>query len=173
MRQRLYFVIVVLIAAGLGGGCRNSERFSKTAKVDREITGAWRTRVQFGSGALAATKDLEFMYVFNAGGTMTESSNYDAAPPVPPAYGVWRGIGGNQFEAKYEFSLTRVPDTSEHLPTGSGWLPAGHGVLSEIIRLSDSGKAYTSSIRYEIYDQSGTRVQDRGEGSGEGVRVEF
>ena len=35
-------------------------------------------------------KDLEFMYVFNVGGTMTASSNYDGAPPVPPAYGVWR-----------------------------------------------------------------------------------
>jgi hypothetical protein len=45
------------------------------------------------------------MYVFNTGGTMTESSNYDGAPPVPPAYGVWRSVGPNEFEAK--MSTTR------------------------------------------------------------------
>ena len=36
---------------------------------------------------LAAMKNLEFMYVFDADGTMTESSNYDSFPPGPPAYG--------------------------------------------------------------------------------------
>ena len=41
---------------------------------------------------LEETKDLEFMYAFNVSGTMTESSNYDAAPPVPPAYGVWKKV---------------------------------------------------------------------------------
>src|SRR4051812_3339242 len=54
------------------------------------LEGAWRSRVQFSSGDFAPVKDLEFLYVFNRGGTMTESSNYDSLPPSPPAYGVWR-----------------------------------------------------------------------------------
>lgn len=62
------------------------------APADRKspLVGAWRSSLQFESGAFAAIKDLEFMYVFNEGGTMMESSNYDGAPPVPPAYGVWQ-----------------------------------------------------------------------------------
>lgn len=48
------------------------------------LTGAWRASIQFSSGAFSGIKDLEFLYVFNAGGTLTESSNYDGAPPVPP-----------------------------------------------------------------------------------------
>jgi hypothetical protein len=41
--------------------------------------GQWRARLQIRNGDFAAVGDLESMYVFNAGGTMTESSNYDAA----------------------------------------------------------------------------------------------
>jgi len=65
-----------------------------------------RSSVQFTSGPFAEVNDLEFMYVFNAGGTLTESSNYDGAPPVPPAYGVWHSIGPNEFEARYEYFTT-------------------------------------------------------------------
>jgi hypothetical protein len=50
-----------------------------------DLAGEWRAQLQFSSGAFAPIKDLEFMYSFNQGGTMTESSNYDASPPVPPA----------------------------------------------------------------------------------------
>ena len=53
-----------------------------------DLAGEWRAQLQFTSGAFASIKDLEFMYSFNQGGTMTESSNYDASPPVPPAYGI-------------------------------------------------------------------------------------
>ena len=60
------------------------------------IVGAWKGKVKFNSGAFAEVKDLEFMYVFNAGGTMTESSNYDGALPVPPAYGIWKKTGENK-----------------------------------------------------------------------------
>ncbi len=31
------------------------------------MAGAWRSQVQFSGGTFAAMKDLEFMYVFNAG----------------------------------------------------------------------------------------------------------
>ena len=64
-----------------------------SAVASPELLGEWRAQLQFTSGAFAAVKDLEFMYVFNSGGTMTESSNYDASPPVPPAYGIWRTVG--------------------------------------------------------------------------------
>src|SRR5215831_20302329 len=75
--------------------------------ADRYLVGAWRGSVQFSSGSLAAIKDLEFMYVFNAGGTMTESSNYDGAPPVPPAYGVWQLVADREYEAKYIYYWTK------------------------------------------------------------------
>ncbi|HET6272831.1 MAG TPA: hypothetical protein VFG32_07620, partial [Bacteroidota bacterium] len=89
-------IIFVLFTALLATGCAVQKK-----SEDNSLVGAWRSKVQFKSGAFAAVKDLEFMYVFNAGGTMTESSNYDGAPPVPPAYGMWRKLGPGQFEAKY------------------------------------------------------------------------
>jgi len=49
---------------------------------DDALVGAWRSRIQFTSGAFAGITDLQFMTVYNAGGTLTESSNYDGAPPV-------------------------------------------------------------------------------------------
>lgn len=57
---------------------------------------AWRSQIRFSSGALAEIKDLEFMYAFNVGGTLTESSNYGGAPPVPPASRVWKKSGLHQ-----------------------------------------------------------------------------
>lgn len=89
-----------------------------------ELLGQWRAQLQFTSGAFAAIKDLEFMYVFNSGGTMTESSNYDGAPPVPPAYGIWRNTGPKQFEVKYEFYVTKAPAAFEEISKGGGWGPA-------------------------------------------------
>ena len=84
------------------------------------LTGAWHGNVQFTSGAYAGIKDAEFMYVFNAGGTMTESSNYDASPPGPPAYGMWRNTGARQFEARYEVFLTKSPKPLEEIAKGGG-----------------------------------------------------
>ena len=57
---------------------------SAEVAAGNNLVGAWRSNLQFSEGTFAALKDLEFLYVFNAGGTMTESSNYDGAPPVPP-----------------------------------------------------------------------------------------
>ena len=94
---------------------------SETAAID--LVGEWRAQLQFTSGAFASIKDLEFMYVFNQGGTMTESSNYDASPPVPPAYGIWRKVGAREFEAKYEFYVTKAPATFDEIAKGGGWGP--------------------------------------------------
>ena len=89
------------------------------------LVGAWRGKVQFTSGAFAATTNLEFCYVFNEGGTMTESSNYDGAPPVPPAYGVWCKCGDRQYQAKYLYFWTKAPTDLQELSKGGGWSPGG------------------------------------------------
>lgn len=137
------------------------------------LVGAWRSQIRFKSGALVDVKDLEFMYVFNAGGTMTESSNYDGAPPVPPAYGAWRKGAPHQFEAKYAFYMTKAPASFDEIAKGGGWSPAGHGVLSEKITLSDDGQTYKSTITYAAFDQAGKPAEGGGEGTGVGTRMSF
>jgi hypothetical protein len=137
-----------------------------------DLVGAWRATVDFESGAFAAFGDLEFMYVFNAGGTMTESSNYDGAPPVPPAYGIWRRTGPSTFEAKYQYYATRPPADLDDIVGGGGWMPAGHGVFIETITLYDDGRTFESTMRYEGYDKDGARV-DAGDAHVRGVRLEF
>ena len=137
------------------------------------LVGAWRSQIRFSGGSFVEMKDLEFMYVFNAGGTMTESSNYDGAPPVPPAYGVWRRSGSRQFEASYAFYITRAPETFADIAKGGGWAPTGRGVLTERITLSDDGKSYRSTIAYAAFDQTGKPVEGGGEGNGAGTRMSF
>ena len=137
------------------------------------LVGAWRSRIQFSSGAFAAMKDLEFMYVFNAGGTLTESSNYDGAPPVPPAYGVWREVGPQQYEARYLFYITRPPARLEDMTGGGGWMPSGHGVFTERIRLAADGKSFESTIAYEAFDSLGKPAVGGGPATGHGVRIDF
>lgn len=134
------------------------------------VVGAWRSSVQFTSGAFAPVQDLEFLYVFNEGGTMTESSNYDAAPPVPPAYGVWRQVKPDEFQAQYEFFMT-APSKPEAFGTGGGWLPSGRGVLTERIKLSRDGHSFTSSIRYEAFNAKGDPIEGGGTGKGRGSRI--
>ncbi|MGH8172455.1 MAG: hypothetical protein ACREPX_04870 [Rhodanobacteraceae bacterium] len=137
------------------------------------LTGAWRSHIRFASGAFAGADDLEFMLVFNAGGTMTESSNYDGAPPVPPAYGIWRENGPRQFEARYSFYMTKPPTNFDEVAKGGGWLPAGHGMLTEKITLSEDGKSFKSTIVYASFDAAGNPAEGGGEGTGEGVRMGF
>lgn len=134
------------------------------------LAGAWRSSIQFESGAFATIKDLEFMYVFNAGGTMTESSNYDGAPPVPPAYGVWREIGPDEFEAQYEFFATQ-PSEPEAFQKGAGWLPAGRGVMTERITVSADGQTFTSTLRYEALGMNGEPVEGGGDATGRATRI--
>jgi hypothetical protein len=138
------------------------------------LVGAWRSKVVFRSGALAEMKDLEFLYAYNAGGTMTESSNYDeAANSSPPAYGVWKQTGPRTFETKYVFYTTKAPGPGEGSPNGSDWWPAGHGVLTESIHLSDDGSTYASTIKLATFDRAGTPTDGGGEGTGAGTRIAF
>jgi len=157
----------VLAALFLSAGCA-----SNNAPATAPLVGAWRSSVQFEAGAFAEIKDLEFMYVFHSDGTMTESSNYDAAPPVPPAYGVWRAAGPNEFEAKYEFYATK-PSDPDAFKNGAGWMPAGHGVLTERIKLADDGNAFTSTLTYEPFDQRGEPTTGGGTAKTRAVRIRF
>jgi hypothetical protein len=136
------------------------------------FVGAWRSSLQFDNGAFAEIKDLEFMYAFNAGGTMTESSNYDGAPPVPPAYGVWRKTGPSEYELKYEYYSTAPAEEPAFLK-GAGWLPSGRGVFTETIKLAADGKTFTSAMRYEAFDAKGNAAEVGGTANGHAVRIGF
>jgi hypothetical protein len=137
------------------------------------LVGPWRGHVQFTDGAFAAVKDLEFMYTFNAGGTMTESSNYDGAPPVPPAYGAWRKIGEKKYEAKYSFYWTKPPVNFDEIAKGNGWAPGGHGVLTQEITVSADGNGFDSTIRLQMYDQSGRPTDPESRATAQATRMGF
>jgi len=164
--ETLWFLSAFLLLAG----CATNY---PTKTSDTGLIGSWRSRIQFTSGAFASIKDLEFMYVFNTGGTMTESSNYDGAPPVPPAYGVWRKVGPCEFEAKYVFYSTKSPGKFEDIATGGGWLPSGCGVFTEKIRIASDGKRFQSKIRYEAFDPAGRPVDGGGAAEASGERIAF
>lgn len=132
-----------------------------------EIVGAWKGNVQFTTGVYSEIKNFEFMWVFNSGGTMTESSNYDGVPPTPPAYGIWKSIGDKQYEARYEFYWNKVPASYEELAKTSGFPNVGYGVLSEKITLSENGKSYSSKIKFNLFDQTGKQTVFNEEGIAE------
>jgi hypothetical protein len=164
---------IVLCAILVVAGCGAVHGMFGGEAARGNLAGAWRSQVQFSSGSFAGIGDLQFIYVFNEGGTLTESSNYDGAPPVPPAYGVWRKLAPRAYEARYEFYLTKAPAKVEDLARGGGWLPAGRGVLNESITLSDDGQSFTSKIKYQGLDALGKPTSDTGEAEGQGVRIEF
>ena len=168
----LVLVAVVLVSAVVRSApAPLAASAAGTAAAD--LQGEWRAKLQFSSGAFASIKDLEFMYSFNQGGTMTESSNYDASPPVPPAYGIWRKVGGKEYEAKYEFYVTVAPKDFDAIAKGGGWGLGGRGVFVERITLSDDGKSFTSKIKYDQFDTAGKPAEGGGEATGQGVKLTF
>ena len=146
---------------------------AQTGKGADSLVGAWRGKVQFTSGVFAETKDLEFMYTFHLGGTMTESSNYDAVPPVPPAYGIWRKVGDRKYEAKYHFFQSKAMTTSEELFKTGGWGPDGQGVLVQKVSLSVDGTTFDSRITLQLFDKDGKPVEGGGEGTATAERIRF
>lgn len=170
-RLTLVMLATVLVLAGCGGG----QSLPISAVGDRGmLVGAWRSKMVFRSGPLAAMKDLEFLYAYNLGGTMTESSNYDeASNSSPPAYGLWRQIGARTFETKYVFYTTKEPDLDGGAGGTRDWWPAGHGVLTERITLSDDRQTYVSTVKLTTYDRTGAPIAPDGEGTGAGTRIVF
>jgi len=171
MRTISRLSLLVLALVGVAAWLRPAPSASKPAALD--LAGEWRAQLQFSSGAFATIKDLEFMYAFNQGGTMTESSNYDASPPVPPAYGIWRKVGDRAFEAKYEFYVTKAPAAFDEIAKGGGWGPAGRGVFVERITIADDGKSFVSKIKYDQFDAAGKPAEGGGEAQGKGVKLSF
>ena len=170
-RVRAAAVVALALAAAPLAGCTRAPELTPAAPP--AIVGAWRSSVQFKSGAFASIKDLQFLYVFNAGGTMTESSNYDEAPPVAPAYGEWREMGPHDFLARYRFFTTNAPKEAQALVTGGGWSPAGTGVLIENIHIADDGLTYKSTISLRLFDIAGKPVPGGADGAAQGVREGF
>ena len=165
----LLLLLIVLVAVA----ARVQPKAPAATNPAVDLQGEWRAQLKFSSGAFVSMKDLEFMYSFNQGGTMTESSNYDAAPPVPPAYGIWRKVSDLEYEAKYEFYVTKPPAAFEEITKGSGWGPAGRGVFVERITLSKDGKSFTSKIKYDQFDTAGKPAEGGGEATGKGVKLTF
>jgi hypothetical protein len=58
------------------------------------------------------------------------------------------------------------------LRTG-GFPNAGYGVLSEKITLSEDGKAYSSTIKFNLFDQTGRQTVFNNEATAEAKRMEF
>lgn len=134
MNRHVKPLLVALTAGAVIAGCNNPSSSQATMSfASSTLAGAWRSKISFRTGSFAPVKDLEFLYAYNAGGTMTESSNYDeAANATPPAYGVWKQTGPGKFETKYLFYMTRPPDPRLGEPASGDWWPAGHGELTEM-----------------------------------------
>ncbi len=94
-------------------------------------------------------------------------------PPVPPAYGIWRKTGDMQYEAKYEFFITNVPQSFEALKKIGGFTPAGYGRLTEKITLSQDGKTYKSTIKFNAFDITGKQMASDDEAEVSASRMEF
>ncbi|MFN8177820.1 MAG: hypothetical protein U0167_07830 [bacterium] len=165
--------LLVLVLSRLAGCSCGHASCTARGTPDDALVGAWRSSVQFDDGTFAPIRDLEFLYAFNVGGTMTESSNYDGVPPVPPAYGVWRAAGTNRFDATYTFYTTKAPARLDELAAGGGWLPAGRGVLTEHITLASDGQSYESTLTLDLYDKDGKPIAGGGRAAGRGKRIRF
>ena len=172
MRTTSRVLLALIVLLGVDGRSQPTP-LAASANPAVDLVGEWRAQLQFSTGAFATIKDLEFMYVFSQGGTMTESSNYDASPPVPPAYGIWRKVGPREFEAKYEFYVTKAPAAFDEIVKGGGWVPAGRGVFVERITVAQDGKSFTSKIKYDQFDAAGKPAEGGGEATGKGVKLVF
>jgi len=173
MKKRLFLLsslitILVIFLLSVSFSCREYKK-----PHSYNLTGMWKGKVQFRTGDYAQIKDLEFMRVYNAGGTMTESSNYDGVPPTPPAYGIWKKTGTNKYETRYEFYWNNVPPAYEDLKMNGGFSPGGYGILTEKITLSEDGKSYTSKISFSSFDKTGKQLVSGDEGDTEAKKMEF
>ena len=76
MKTLRWWVVLTFSILLLVPGCGDPPSPSKDESAERDnLVGVWRSQIRFNNGAPTDMKDLEFMYVFNLGGTMSESSN--------------------------------------------------------------------------------------------------
>ena len=52
-------------------------------------------------------------------------------------------------------------------------MPAGHGVLSEHIRLAADGRSFDSTIQLALFDKSGKAVEGGGTAKAHAIRAGF
>jgi hypothetical protein len=150
-------------------GCSDAVSGSATqSTVPDALVGVWRSQVQFGGGSLSDLHDLEFMLAVNLGGTLTQSSNYDGTPPVPPAYGLWKQTGPRSYELRYSFYS---PPKFVKSGRASAWVPSGRGLYVEKLDLSVDGNTYRSHVVYDFVDPAGHAVPGGGEGEATGTRA--
>ncbi len=161
------------LSLALAAGCAEPRPPAAPAGPLPALVGAWRSEVQFTTGSFASIKDLQFLYTFNAGGTMNESSNYDASPPVPPAYGEWRETGQDRYEARYLFFASRPLQKLDDLSRSGGWAPGGYGVLRERITLAADHQSYESTITLQMFDATGKAAEGGGQANAHGLRLGF
>lgn len=170
MKKRILLLSVIILLAAMAA--INISCIEKMNTYSEGLAGAWKGNVQFKTGMYAGIKDLEFMRVFNEGGTMMESSNYDGAPPVPPAYGIWKRTAEGRYEAGYQFYWNNVPSSFEELAKKSGFTPGGYGAVKEIITISQDGKSYMSLIRLTLFDKTGKQIS-MDEANAAAIRMEL
>jgi hypothetical protein len=96
------------------------------------LVGAWRADVAIGPCNLA--KPVAFFSAYNtfhSGGTL---SDINWVPPATrgPAHGVWRHLGGRQYEARFEFFRYDNPQPSQ----ASGRQEARTQMMRSVIALS-------------------------------------
>ncbi|MBB6049222.1 hypothetical protein [Armatimonas rosea] len=164
-------VALTACALALFATVGSSTSLAQPRKATDSLAGAWQGKVQFTTGAFATVKDLEFMYAFHAGGTMNESSNYDGAPPAPPAYGVWRKVAPRTYEAKYRFFQPKAVASADELVKGGGWAPDGYGILTQKITLSADGNAFDSKLTLKLFNKDGKAIDGGGEATAHGKRI--
>jgi hypothetical protein len=173
MLRKLIVLLLISATVFISGCATKSSSPTNKTSADDNLVGAWRAKVQFKSGTFSSIQDLEFMYVFNSGGTMIESSNYDASPPVPPAYGVWRMIQPRQYEVKYIFYVTKAPQNFKDISGGGGWSPGGSGVFVDTISLSEDGKTFKSRISLDMVNEMGKPIESKSKAEAQAVRISF
>jgi hypothetical protein len=165
MRRRLFWTGTIALSLVAPAAAR--------AQTPDDLVGAWRGKVTFTSGMFASLKGLEYMYVFNAGGTMTESSNYDGVPPVPPAYGIWKKTAPRTYELKYQFYQTKAVSTNDELRKNGGFLPDGYGIITQTVTLAPDGRTFTSRIAVAMFDNAGKPAAGGSTGTANGERIRF
>jgi hypothetical protein len=180
MLRSIPWSLVTAATSLVTSGCKPSESRAANDSVaigsasQTVLVGAWRSKIHFTDGAMGGVTDLEFSYAYNAGGTMTESSNYDEAPnSSPPAYGIWKQVAPGQFQTKYVFYRTRARVAADGPGTVGTWFPDGHGELTETITLAADGASYSSTVRLATFDKNGKPVQGGGTGTGAATRIVF